>query len=194
VREIQSRKFAKVLEGSRIVSTGCILSAIEYSKVVNLVVFLNRRKPATSSFIKKCSLVSRGVISLFWAIREILRTSPVAEIVATVVKPIAVFVVNIDIRPSHDLNVHEDATCAVSSIGIPASLSGLKCAPIPLVQPCVISSINDRIETLGKWNKFDRLIERLDNSVSIHAAFHSSYSNRNCAVWPHSSILSERSS
>lgn len=47
-----------------------------------------------------------------------------------------------------------------------------ECVPTPLHQPLVIGGINDGVLALCERNDFDRLVERLDNIVTLHGAFH----------------------
>jgi hypothetical protein len=44
--------------------------------------------------------------------------------------------------------------------------------PVPLHQPAVIGGIHNGVLTTGQRDKFDSLIERLDNDVSFHVVLH----------------------
>ena len=120
------------------------------------------------------ALKSRGVVFLFPAIGEILGIRSWPEIGSAIVERILIFVVNVVRFALQNLAMHLDHFLAQLSLGIEVLRFRVQMGtPVPLGQRVIVRRINYGVPALRERNKSVGWIERLDNSVSFHVAFHS---------------------
>lgn len=111
---------------------------------------------------------------------NILRPRAWANVLSSVIESVAIFVVYIAIRVLQEFAVHEDhgriiipSACSIKPLNVFVPYS----EPVGSGECGIIRRIYYRILALSERDKADRLVLRLDNSVTLHVEFHDLTSN-----------------
>ena len=174
-REVGTSELAKVFNGGSIIRPRCVQFAFLCGRKSSepYLLSIDANSGAVFSWNIERTLKPTGVIRLFGAIREILRTSSHAEIFASIVQWIKIYMVYILIRLQY-FTMHQDSPISVgvpdSDVAIPRL--GIQCGPIELGKIFIIARANQCVLPTCERNYTVGWIKRLDNIMSWHGAFH----------------------
>jgi len=163
------RKLTKHFDLRHTAREKSIIKVTEVSQMTRLPVVKNRRLPHLHVFSPPYSNVATFVVASCFTILSVLLISCNAKIITTVIQCIAILMITFNrwICQAKDQTVHQFSMSLSGIIafgpGVPISI------PRPLHQPFVISNIDSCNLAFCQWNKFDRLIERLDNRLALDA-------------------------
>lgn len=162
-----------------IVGVCCFFWRTKFTKEVFFSVYSNTGLPFSCRFIPTDSSVSACIRSTHFCVISILCMCGFTEIPSSIIECVAIFVVSFFLWCAVQNNsVHTNYFPFVSSDGIKAFGVVIPLStPVPLVEPFEIFGVNDGVLPLRQWDKAIGLVERLNNCVSFHAAFHWSTSN-----------------
>lgn len=144
--KIEARKLAMINQDSGIISTCSFFRRFKKTQVNGLFVYVNLRSKLFS--FSKYSAVSRCVIALFAFVSGIFKATTKAQITSSIIKRIAVNMVNLFIRwRVHYLSMHQyqfafTATLYPSTGSNPSSSITDRRAPFKTRQPFKIFIIN----------------------------------------------------
>ncbi len=172
-------KLAKVLTLCFSASIDRILVTLERSKMYALTTKTNLSIPTFRSTVDasfpRLGISSGPMISL--ALRWIANAKIAVSIVKSQCRIDMVSKSRIIFGQAEDKAMHHD--CVLDAIAklVPLRIKGLRifrpfCIPIPTIQAGILRSVYRRILPARKGNQFDRLILRLDNSVTLHVVLH----------------------
>jgi hypothetical protein len=141
------------------------------------VLKINFTNPLLRRNMPRHTLVSRFIGFVQPLVTSIESFATWAKVISRVIESIAINMVNILFASDYEA-MHQNES--ISSIRFPLHSSninrfrflGWDRKPMPLVEEIKIRSTNYSIESACQWDEFDRLVKRLDNSVSLHGAFH----------------------
>jgi hypothetical protein len=169
------RELTKVFHGGSVVCARGGFFARKSPQVNLLVVDFDRRNPRAPSVLAYTLIAALVIVSLS-GIGNILRLGARTEIGKAIIQAIPVLVVNAHL--GKDSVVHVNFSAAVDAHRIvPVIAGGRLSLPTPPHQEIVVTSVYDSVLAFSEGNEFDRLIERLDNSVSFHVVLHDLTSN-----------------
>lgn len=185
-------ELTKVFESGGIISACSFYFGVKCSQVYIALIHGNAGHPIVVISIH--TLESAVIILLLSSIDAVLGTSRWTKIASTIIQSVSVSVVNfwksIQYFFVHvdwlSLAVNYDASRRVDIDPVGGG------SPIPLRQPSVINSIHDSGVTFCERNESDRVVKRLDDSVTFHVVFHNLSPKEIVRVWPHFSILPHR--
>lgn len=172
LRKIQMCEFSKMLFRSSIVGACGFFCRSVISKMHSLFIQMNSSSVVEARMMQANSFEPSLGIASNSSIHIALCSSDEAQITSAVVKSISVDVIDPQSRITSDNKSVHGWAVLLRRIGIGLSVCAHSCNPFRLRKKRIISSINNGCETSSQGNMFDRLIERLDNSVSLHVAFH----------------------
>lgn len=182
-----------VFERGNSVCGSSFFLGVETTQVNASASSLDTRNPSPVSPVNP--FYSASVVAFLSRIKSVLTRSAGTQILFSVIKAIAVLVVYVWTRPvveyeAMDLN---DSRFIMAIREMPDALNVIRMRgfvpmskPVVLHKAFVIVAIDDGILPLCERNKFDRLILRLDDCMSVHAVLHGLTSNeivmsgRNC--------------
>jgi len=175
-REVGTSELSKEFYRLAVVGANCIEYILVGSAVYLLSIKLHLSLPVRA--ICGNTLVPGSVIAWLFAITTILGIGRWTKIGSYIIESVAVNVIYITIG-LQDFTMHlYNATVSIFIVFISRSInircgSGWNWIPKTLVEFTKVFCTNVGIQSSRQWNYFDRLIERLDNSVpSIHVVFH----------------------
>ncbi len=124
------------------------------------------------------------------AILAILLASSYAKVVAPIVQCVAVTMIALYFWISQTENKTMHQWPIVRSPSIKRMSRYIpECVPIPTHQPFIVESINNGNVAICQRNKFDRLIERLDNRLALDSILGHDLTSNEMAVFNRISIV-----
>lgn len=164
-----------IFNGRFVVSAGCVLDVIEYPDVNFFPVHMDSSSPASEILVPRNSLISRRAVALKSSVVLLLARRCLSQITSAIVETVTIGV--IPSLFSNNGDVHHYVISDWNVTHYVKSFLALKREPFPLIQPIIISGINDGILPSRKWDKLVRLILRLGNFMSNNMFGHIPTSN-----------------
>ncbi len=161
---------------------GGFCQLIEVAKMALFSFHSNVCSPFVFFITPDHSYIARFVIGSFRSVSLVLRVGSPADIESAIIKCVPILVVAF-------LFPFQFQECAMHKNRVPAAFASFTVScrvkasrrrqrvPIPLIKPIIISGINQSILTFRERDNSIGWILRLDNCVTLHAAFHRSTSN-----------------
>jgi hypothetical protein len=163
-----------------IVSSRRILGRFKASEIAIFPIFLNAGYESTVLGWRH-SEKSAQVSARFISISLVLKAVAASEIISAIIERIAVAVIafffaNTPEYLTMHVNIHTAPIAEILTpydVRITTAIVPLD-APVPLTKPYIVGGVNDCVLSLRKRDEAVRCVERLDNLVSLHGAFHRS--------------------
>lgn len=161
---VMLRSFRPRLDGS--------LFSVEVTKVLTFPVCVYICGPALISLVITDTGSAGLAIRKYATVLHVLAARALAQVGAAIIQGVVVPVISkFSMRQTEDHLVHERAP--VSSACVKRARAFIpEGVPSCLRQPSVVSGVHDGVVAMRERDKFDRLVLRLDNLVTFHAAFH----------------------
>ena len=172
---VKPRKFAEIFNGCLIVGARSIFFCNENSEIDIASVYADATHEFFGSTMPTYSLETRLVVLVITLVSDILTASTWAKILSAVIKCVSIRVIYLAMMLAKQLAVYQKASIYARLFPdciVVRNILGPHRSPIPLIQPFVVDSIYDCILSACKGNQFDRLVLRLDDSVTLHVALH----------------------
>lgn len=184
MRKIQPSKLSMKFFSCIIVRACGIAEIIKITKIHPLAVHGYSDSPFAIVFSPAHALKPAMVAFPNFLIFGILRMRAISKIFAAIVERVSVLMVTLLlIGAGKDLTMHADQITSRAAWTMTNGIKRIcawviKCKPIPLAEPFIISNIHNCILALRKRDQAVRIIKRLSNCVTLHAEFwHRSTSN-----------------
>ncbi len=132
------------------------------------------RLPFRALNVPTHTLVSRHIAFRHLRIRSILGSGGFTKIFSSIVERVAVSMIRQIKSVLDDFAVHVDRLFFVLNLDVAFCVKPLAgrippCVPVPLVQPIIVSSVNNGGLPLSQRNEAVQFVERLDNCVTFQA-------------------------
>lgn len=160
--------------GERHIGFAGFFWTIKRSKLKAFAINASARNPLFLPTMPRYSLISGSIIPILRTIEGILESCAFTEILFPIIKSVHVYVIYVWHGGIDYFSMHANklAITAASFGVINITLFVKNSAPVPLHQPVIIFGVNDGVLALGERDKFDRLVERLNNNMSFHVWLH----------------------
>jgi len=192
---VKSRKFLVEFFNCFFVFLNCSFFFLEKADVYSLASVTNRDLPKMVSLVPCDPRYSRSVGGKNFVILGILRCCALAKIGTAVVKSVAVNMVNdFAWTRTYDQSVHPDGNPFflpnnhAGSVKVVLGNASSK-TPVPFHQPVVVVGIDNGNFSSCERNKFDRLVERLNNRFALDAKLGHDLTPNEIAVFNRFSIV-----
>lgn len=192
---VKSRKFFVEFFNRFFVFLDCAFFFLEKADVYSLASVTNRNLPEVVSFVPCDPGHTRSIGGKNFVILGILRCRALAKVGTAVVKSVTINMVNdFALTRAYDYSVHPDG----NPFFLPNNHAGsVKVvlgnapgeAPVPFHQPVVVVGIDDGNFSSCERNKFDRLVERLNNRFALDAKLGHDLTSNEIAVFNRFSIV-----
>lgn len=177
---LHTSKLAKIFVGCLNSSPNCGFVRTEVSDVFVFPFNIETNAPQIPSLVKGYAFMPTGIVSAFWSILQLLRTSRFAQIFISIIERVVVYMVAFKwvsfFKPQRkSMCIDRVISSVLPNLGngiVARTVRSLQYVPIVFHKLSIAMCANLHRLVLSQGNKFDRLIERLGNSVSLHVAFH----------------------
>ena len=168
VFEIEMREFAKKFNRRLIIGTSSLVFTYKRTKIQADTFSPNHSLPSIAMLLN--AFIPRRVYAFFSSVSLVKGLVAWAKVRFSVIERVSVFMVSRFAFIARQFSVHQYCATLFVSHCVKATRAS-EDRPVPLSQPVVVRRIDDGVLSFGKWNKFDRLIERLDDFVSANTTF-----------------------
>jgi len=183
-------KFSEMRDGCKIISECGSLLAEKSSEVNTLSSNMDASYPIVTPWKNSLKTIRKRQ---FPRVMSILGSSCFTQIASAIIQSVSILVIYLkSTLQEFSMHVYRArlGIYARGASGIEQSALVLHGYPIPLREVCIVFRIYDSVKAFCEWDQLDRLIERLDNSVTFHVVWHGPTSNRIVRVRPHFEIIS----
>ena len=176
-REVETGELSKVPESRSVVCSGGVNFIIKQTDMDLGVFEVDFTNPFLHWLKPRNSFVSRFVVFCKFLVSSILRVIAWTKVEFCIIQSVSIEMIYIFLARLYESVKKNKSICSVGVTTHPSSINVFSFfrwnrKPMPFVNPLKILSIYDGVVSSRERNKFDRLILRLDNIVTLHGAFH----------------------